>query len=142
MRKEDGRITGPMSPVEAAKNICKQLGETFSVLSRVSFDDPEVNNQYEDRRSLTGYDTLLIGTNYKDGQRDLRMFVDMGCRALPVALMLSDDTEPTVTPIYRNSPMAKKLSNARLREIMRHCFQEWDDVMAVREPLKRPGYYA
>lgn len=122
--KDNDKIGGAMSPVCFANEMAKGLEFKYNRLGRVTFNDEEVHNIYERGEGLTGYDTLIIATVHKN-DIEVRLFVDMGCNGLPIAMMFKTDTEPTITPIYQKREFARKLTDDEIKELFKHIFDNF-----------------
>jgi len=97
VKKADGSVRGPMSPVLAAQNFAQQMGMTMDRLVRVKFADSNTL-QMDDDGGPTGYDILVIGSDVQAGGSVAGMFLDMGSTAMPVAYY---DDGLVVPPVYR-----------------------------------------
>ena len=86
-KKEDGTITGPMSPLLAAKAFSQQMEQPYNGLVRYRYGQ--------------NYDNLIMRQKYNNAVLYC-MFIDMGVSYLPVGLWVSDgkDKEATITPLY------------------------------------------
>jgi len=65
LERKAGKVTGPMSPVLFAKEMASQMETKYNRLARVWFDDEHIFQEFEDS-GLTGYDSLLLGCQYKN----------------------------------------------------------------------------
>jgi hypothetical protein len=103
---KDGKVTGPMSPVLFAKEMAAQTETKYNRLARVWFEDDQILQEMEED-GLTGYDTLLVGCQYKTDLL-LCLWIDRGTGGLPVAMGYQSDGEILLTPIYEKSDFARK----------------------------------
>lgn len=71
--KEKTQVEGAFSPMMSSKEICKSFELKIHGLARL-------NNPY----SQSGYDHLIIKTNYKNGGQYYLLFCDMGTELLPI----------------------------------------------------------
>jgi hypothetical protein len=129
-KNKDGKITGAIAPVAAARDFAFQMQITCSGLFRVWFDDEMVHNVYEGKgnKERTGYDTLIIVSQYPNVVQ-LAMFIDGGSSGTPVGIWFSNDNEPvTLTPAYENKKYHKKPSDEELEEIFQECVKQWQIV--------------
>jgi len=123
-RHEDGTMSGPMSPVEFAKIMCEEWEMSLTGLFRVYFDDNEINQWYESKKSggfqsLTGLDTLVICDTTA-----MAMFIDTGTSGIPVAITFFDEDDVVMTPIYEKYHFEKKLSKDEISEIFNSIQQQ------------------
>lgn len=122
LTEKDGRLRGPMSPMLFAEEMAKAAGFTFNRLARLWFAD-ECTHQCREDGGLTGYDTLLIGTVYKNDVW-LSLWVDKGVDGTAVAMAYRSDGEIVFTEVYRNCRFAAKLNLAQVREIFHSVFAD------------------
>ena len=110
------KVSGPMSPVLAAKQMAKELEVKFSGLVRVQFHDPETNQHIEEGRP-TGYDTLVMVSRFKNGDMYF-MFVDIGTGIVPAYLFqYEQDTELTNSEAYGKENFAISLNKEQVKMI-------------------------
>ena len=130
LERKEGKISGPMSPFLFAKEMAQEDGTKFNRLVRVSFADETMLQQREDD-GLTGFDHLIIGTQYSD-DLFLRFFVDMGVGGMPVAMCFQSDREIVIPPIYERTRFEGKITEPQIREIFEYIF-EHPEVLDIRE---------
>lgn len=128
LEKVNGNITGPMSPVLAAKSVAAQLNIPLNGLSRIWWTTGSIHQAKDEE---TGYDTLLIGSNYNNCKQ-IFMMVDSGYDVIPVAFGWSDESDPTITPAYEKSNI-RKLSQQDITSVFKHCFENWEKVFTIEE---------
>jgi hypothetical protein len=126
---KDGKVTGPMSPLLFAREMTAQMETKYNRLARVWFQDEQILQQSEGG-GLTGYDALLIGTQYKTDLL-LRLWVDIGTGGLPVAKAYQSNPEILLAPIYEKSDFARKLTVAEIRQLFDHVFAH-PECLAIR----------
>jgi hypothetical protein len=117
---KDGKVTGPMSPVLFAKEMAAQTETKYNRLARVWFEDDQILQEMEED-GLTGYDTLLVGCQYKTDLL-LCLWIDRGTGGLPVAMGYQSDGEILLTPIYEKSDFARKLTVTEIRALFDYVF--------------------
>lgn len=123
LEQKNGSISGPMSPMEFAKEMALQLGVKFNRLARIWLADERTNQCREDG-GLTGHDTLIIGTVYSNDIW-LSLWVDSGVGGTPIAMAYrSDNGEIMLSDVYAKQHYAKKLSLANVQEIFRSVFTD------------------
>jgi len=122
LTEKDGKLRGPMSPMLFAEEMGEQVGFTFNRLARVWFADECINQCREDG-GLTGHDTLLIGTEYKDDLW-LSLWVDSGVGGTAIAMCYRSDGELVLTDVYASSRFARKLSAAEVRQVFQSVFND------------------
>jgi hypothetical protein len=120
LEMKDGKVTGPMSPLLFAGEMAAQTETKYNRLARVWFDDEQILQEME-ADGLTGYDTLLVGCQYKTDLL-LCLWIDRGIGGLPVAMGYQSDGEILLTPIYEKSAFARKLTVAEIRQVFEHVF--------------------
>ena len=104
----NGEVTGPMSPVEAAKLLAKDISLPLSGLMRV------VNNQADSH----SYDHLVILSKFKVGII-VWLMVDFGTGVIPCASLYYDD-EFMMTPVYKTE-LAKRDYHLSNLEAPKRC---------------------
>jgi len=122
LTEKDGTLRGPMSPMLFAGEMGEQVGFTFNRLARVWFADERINQCREDG-GLTGHDTLLIGTEYKNDLW-LSLWVDSGVGGTAIAMCYRSDGEVQVTEVYGQARYARKLSTAEVRQVFQSVFDD------------------
>lgn len=123
LTEKEGHISGPMSPTLFAKEMAEQSGFKYNRLARLWFADERINQCYEDG-GLTGHDTLLIGTVYKDDIM-LTLWVDAGVGGTPIGMAFrSDNGEVAMTEVYAGQRYARKLTQAEVKEIFKSVFDD------------------
>ena len=91
-KKEDGSITGPMSPVLAAREVAKVMNFRIHGLVRVWGE------------GVDGYDHLIIKTNWRmkgSPVSSYHMFIDTGSSVIPLGSWFTNDKESYITEVYR-----------------------------------------
>lgn len=109
-----------MSPLLFAKDISIQMQETYNRLARVRFEDEKIHQRYEDG-GLTGHDTLILGNQYNN-DLFLSLWIDIGVGGIPVAMSFQADKEVTITPIYEQTQLAKKLTIEEIQQVFNYVF--------------------
>lgn len=132
-----GMLKGPMAPMETAVEFCKQMHSTMHGLARISFEDETVHNYYEgpNKADLTGFDTLAILTRYKDGERSIEIFLDMGTAILPVCMnFLKDDDEalPIIPKVYTEAPKIKTLTKEQWKAISEKILEKNELIFKMK----------
>lgn len=122
LTEKAGRLSGPMSPMLFAGEMGGQLDFKFNRLARLWFSDETINQCREDG-GLTGYDTLLIGTQYKE-ELWLSLWVDSDVGGVPIAMCYRSDGEVVPTEVYARSQFARKLSASELKNIFQFVFDD------------------
>lgn len=122
LEQKDGNISGPMSPMEFAKEIALKVGFTFNRLARLWFADERINQCREDG-GLTGHDTLIIGAVYTNDIW-LSLWVDSGVGAVAVAMAYRSDGTIDYTDLYRQQHYVCKLSEKNVRDIFQSVFND------------------
>lgn len=118
--QEDGVLSGPMSPLLFAKEICGQLDINLTGLARVHWDDDRTM-QYIDEES--GLDTLVVCEDFKN-DTVLFLFLDTGVGGMPVAFRTREDAEITYTPIYNKSNQYNKPSENEVAQVFETIFSD------------------
>ncbi|WP_157544047.1 hypothetical protein [Mucilaginibacter paludis] len=111
-----------MSPMEFAKEIALQVGFKFNRLARLWFADERINQCREDG-GLTGHDTLIIGTVYKNDIW-LSLWVDTGVGGVAVAMAYCSDGSIDFTDLYREQRYVCKLSQKQVTDIFQSIFND------------------
>ncbi len=114
-----GKISGPMSPLLFAKEMMEQLQMKYNRLGRIWFKDEPVFQRCE-YGEQTGYDTLVIGTQYANGLW-LSLWVDEGTRGLPVAMAFAGGAIK-ITPTYDFVKYSRKLSVGEIEQVFDYLF--------------------
>jgi integrase len=138
LESKDGEITGPMSPVMFANEFASQINLEFTGLARLSFEDDEIHNVYEDgfKRGLTGYDTLLIGRRYKNN-KFIAMAIDMGVSGVPVAFSYYKERQPVLSAAYQKAKFEKYLTEADIKAILDYCHDNYEQVFEIKNFTKQ-----
>lgn len=118
-RSENG-VTGPMSPVIMAQNVCKQLDVRFNRLARVHFSENDTH-QYLEGAAYTAHDNLIIGRIYKNDIW-LSLWVDQGISAVPVAMILKSENIVMPSEIYKKQRYSKTLSIEEMGALFQTIF--------------------
>lgn len=113
---EDGKLTGPMSPVMAGKEMANRIDIHLSGLLRIEFDDPRFHQIIEER-SLTGHDTLVLISHFPNEMVAI-MFVDEGYRSCVAGMYTKSNEELWSAPVYEQSEYVKKLGSDQIKEIL------------------------
>ncbi|QEM07883.1 hypothetical protein DIU31_031890 [Mucilaginibacter rubeus] len=122
LEKKEGSISGPMSPMEFAKEVAQQVGFKFNRLARLWFADERINQRHEDG-GLTGHDTLIIGTVYTNDIW-LSLWVDSGVGAVAIAMAYRSDGSIDFTDLYRQQHYVCKLSRQQVKDIFQSVFDD------------------
>jgi hypothetical protein len=122
LEEKQGSISGPMSPMEFAKEMGSQVGFKFNRLARVWFADERINQCREDG-GLTGHDTLIIGAVYKNDIW-LSLWVDTGVGGVAIAMAFRKDGSIDFTDLYRHHHYVCKLSQKQVTEIFQSIFND------------------
>lgn len=128
-------IRGPMSPLLFAQEMATGAAFKFNRLARVWFDNEHIHQNYEDGVT-TGYDTLIIGTQYENDLW-LSLWVDSGIGGIPVAMRYRSDTEITLTSVYERSEFIEKLSAGEVQLIFNHIFDN-PELIAIANRQTEP----
>jgi hypothetical protein len=123
-----GRPNGAMSPVLFAQEMAIQMEFKLNRLARLWLDDEEINQCYEgDTPGLTGHDTLIIGTQYTNDLW-LSIWVDSGTGGVPVAMGYRSEKEIVITPIYKKTAYAKKLTIENIKEVFEYIYAHPESI--------------
>ncbi|PAW95076.1 hypothetical protein CKK33_16875 [Mucilaginibacter sp. MD40] len=122
LEEKQGSISGPMSPLEFAKEIAQQVGFKFNRLARLWFADERINQCREDG-GLTGHDTLIIGTVYKNDIW-LSLWVDTGVGGVAIAMAYRSDGSIDFTDLYRERHYVCKLNEKQVTDIFQSIFND------------------
>jgi hypothetical protein len=128
-KKENGNISGPMSPLLFAQEIALQGEFKFNRLARVWFEDERIHQIREDG-GFTGHDTLIIGSQYTNDFW-LSMWVDSGVGGIPVAMCYQSDMEIILTPVYSKHRFEIKLTIEQLSEIFQSIFNS-PEIVSIK----------
>lgn len=128
--RKEGKVSGPMSPMEFAKEMARQGEQKFNRVARVLFDDEEILQRKEDG-GYTGFDHLILATQYSNDLW-LSLWVDIGTAGVPVAMCYESDRDIQITPIYCRAEFARKLTEEEIRQVFEYIFQD-PSVLAIRE---------
>jgi hypothetical protein len=131
LSEKEGNVSGPMSPMLFAKEMALSADFKFNRLARVWFDDDHINQKREDG-GLTGHDTLIIGTVYKNDVW-LSLWVDLGVGGMPIAMVYQSDNEVEVTPVYLQEKYARNLSASEVGEIFDFVFNDINQINIKQE---------
>lgn len=123
-------ISGPMSPLLFAKDMAKEMGFKFNRLSRVLFKD-EAMLQCREEGTYTGFDHLLIATRHSNDLW-LSLWVDMGVRGLPVAMVYESDRNLIISPQYKEARFAKKIDQRDIETLFEFVFTH-PEVLSIHE---------
>jgi hypothetical protein len=115
LSRNDGTVSGPMSPTLFAQEMAKSVGFKYNRLARVWFGDEQINQCKEDG-GLTGHDTLIIGAVYTNDIW-LSLWVDSGTGGIPVAMTNQSDRIIDFTTVYDSEKFARKLNEQEVAEI-------------------------
>jgi len=135
LTEKDGKISGPMSPFEFAKEMALAADFKFNRLARVWFNDEEIFQVYEGD-GLTGHDTLIIACEFSN-DLELTLWVDTGVGGVPVAQGFNSDRKILLTPIYRRTEFARNLTEAEIHDIFEYIFDN-PHVLGIQNGPK-PG---
>ncbi|NHA02659.1 hypothetical protein G7092_02565 [Mucilaginibacter sp. HC2] len=122
LEQKDGNVTGPMSPMEFAKEIALQVGFKFNRLARLWFADERINQRHEDG-GLTGHDTLLIGSVYTNDIW-LSLWADTGVGGVPIAMAYRSDGSIDFTDVYRQQHFVCMLNQQQVKDIFQSVFDD------------------
>jgi hypothetical protein len=122
LEEKQGSVSGPMSPMEFAKEIALNVGFKFNRLARLWFADERINQCREDG-GLTGHDTLIIGTVYKNDIW-LSLWVDTGVGGIAVAMAYRSDGNIDFTELYREQHYVCKLTQRQVTDIFQSIFND------------------
>jgi len=131
LSEKDGNVSGPMSPMLFAKEMALSADFKFNRLARVWFDDDRINQKREDG-GLTGHDTLIIGTVYKNDVW-LSLWVDSGVGGMPIAMVYQSDNEVEITPVYLQEKFARNLSASEIGEVFNFVFNDINRINIKQE---------
>jgi len=120
--EKEGRISGPMSPKEFAKEVALNVGFTFNRLARLWFADERINQCCEDG-GLTGHDTLIIGAVYTNDIW-LSLWVDSGVGGVPIAMAYRSDGSIDFTDVYPLQHYVCKLNQQQVKDIFQSIFDD------------------
>ena len=129
-RKEDNTISGPMSPVEFAREMVRQTDHKINRLARVWLEGEDFMQEMEGD-GYTGYHLLILARQYSNDLW-LSLWVDKGTGGIPVASAYASDRNPVVTPIYRKTRFARKLSDLQIKTIFNYIFDNPTQI-AIRD---------
>lgn len=115
---KNNTLTGPMSPMLLAKDICANLGIRLSGVARVWWDNDRTL-QYKDEDS--GLDTVVYKEEHKDDTA-LYLFLDTGIGAMPIALRTKNDKEITYSPVYKDDEKFIKPTDEEIAEVFETIF--------------------
>lgn len=120
-RTDQGGLTGPMSPVLAAKGLAEHLEIHVSNLIRVNFDDELLNQKPDEVISgiqyYTGFDNLIMQSIFTN-QTLYTLFVDMGVCICPVILKNSNGENFPLSPVYLGENFSHKLNEAQALQVI------------------------
>lgn len=119
LEKDGDTISGPMSSVLFAKEMCKHNKTIFNRLARVSFTDRDIF-QHNDG-DYTHNEILLIGHQYKDDLK-LSLWINEGSCGTPVALAFKSDREIIMAPDGENAEYERTLSKDELKQLFDYVF--------------------
>lgn len=122
LEQKNGSISGPMSPMEFAKEVALNVGFKFNRLARLWFADERINQRHEDG-GLTGHDTLLIGAVYTNDIW-LSLWVDSGVGAVAIAMAYRSDGSIDFTDLYRQQHYVCKLTQQQVKDIFQSVFDD------------------
>ncbi|HZY37396.1 MAG TPA: hypothetical protein VFE53_12140 [Mucilaginibacter sp.] len=131
LSEKEGNVSGPMSPMLFAKEMALSADFKFNRLARVWFDDERINQKREDG-GLTGHDTLIIGTVYKNDVW-LSLWVDLGVGGMPIAMVYQSDNEVEITPVYLQEKYTRNLSASEIGEIFNFVFSNINQINIKQE---------
>lgn len=128
----DQSITGPISPLEFAKEMSKQTGQKFNRLARVWFEDEKTLQSY-DGDGMTGHDILILATQYSN-DLCVGLWIDSGIGGTPVAMAFESDREIQITPIYQSKEYLKKLDQQELKILFDYLFAHPEELDIIPFP--------
>jgi hypothetical protein len=123
-----------MSPMLCAQEMSTHMGTKFNRLARIWFDDEGIFQRREDG-GFTGFDTLIIGQQYKNDLR-LELWIDEGVRGIPVAMAFQSKGAVIINPIYHQTKYARKLSKDEIKEIFDYLFNN-TQLLAIPEEIQK-----
>lgn len=131
---KNGKIRGAMSPVLFAQETMKAMGNKWSGLARVDFEDERILQRREDG-GLTGFDHLLISANYEDGTRSIYFFCDAGVHGLPIAFASSKENNgkihiPEIYLIEKRQYVAVP-TDEQIQQLFDYAFANFETVFHV-----------
>lgn len=112
VKRTNEGLSGPMSPVLAAKFMAEEFGLHVSNLVRVCFTDESINQALEDDY-LTAHDNLIM-QSILNNRTIYLFFVDEGVGYCPVFLYDTADVDSCIlAPVYKKRKYVQKLSKAQ-----------------------------
>lgn len=130
LTQKGSKFSGPMSPLLFAREMMEQLQMKYNRLARIWFRNEPVFQRCE-YGEQTGYDTLIIGTQYAN-ELWLSLWVDEGTRGLPVAMAFAGEAIK-ITPIYDFVKYSRKLSVGEIEQVFDHLFTRPHELNIIVE---------